>query len=101
MNYTKGEWKVEQGNGLELQEGLTHLFQIRAGETKEIIADIITDGNWQETDDNANANLISAAPDMYEALKDLLSWANIKDGSASVQLRDKCIKALSKAEGKQ
>lgn len=49
----------------------------------------------------ANANLIAAAPDMLEALKNLLN--EIEEAVPSVDLWSKtaAIKAIAKAEGKQ
>ena len=70
------------------------------------------EANWfidcgMEEDSEANANLIAAAPDMYEALKsfsDALVEANLEcrclefiDIDKSYQL---CYKALHKADGK-
>lgn len=44
-----------------------------------------------------NANLISAAPQLLDALKDLVAWCNIKDGSPDQHLRDKALAAIKKA----
>jgi len=54
----------------------------------------------------ANAHLISAAPDMYEALKEALSWLNKYGEHAPItfggegELANKICQALAKAEGK-
>jgi len=45
----------------------------------------------------ANAKIIAAAPDLLEALKDMIEWANIKDGSPSQYLRDAAQLAIKKA----
>jgi len=91
MNYTKGEWKIE------------HEFTVMAG--NRCVASCggySTNFDVEKTrnENIANAQLISAAPDMYEILQD------IRDGVVNNQERighdrfDKLIKALSKADGK-
>ena len=94
MNYTKGQWKAElQGNLLQ--------WQIKTD--KENIAatnqTIVTDEDVEEIE--ANAQLIAAAPDMYEALKYML---NIFDrgvmGNIGRQVCDDAVQAINKAEGK-
>jgi len=42
---------------------------------------------------------MASAPELLEALKDLVLWANIKDESPSQHLRDKALQAIIKAEG--
>jgi len=54
-----------------------------------------------EANQNANANLIAAAPDMYEALRDLLAWANIGEQSRDRNLADAARMALAKARGEK
>lgn len=44
--------------------------------------------------------LIASAPELLESLKDLVLWANIKDGSAFQNLRDNALKVIAKAEKK-
>jgi hypothetical protein len=47
----------------------------------------------------ANAKLISAAPELLEALENLVAWGNIKDGSPDQYLRDAALAAINKAKG--
>lgn len=87
MNYTKGEWN------LELRPA-NNVHRIRTD--REIIADVF----GTNAEDKANAHLIVAAPDMYEALKWLCEDINNKEAIVSrVSTRTKIINALSKAEG--
>lgn len=92
MNYTKGEWKV---------------YKVAA-------AYLVNTGNMVNVADcrlEANANLIAAAPDMYEALKKIELF--LQDPDVKVMAKglpnqigleitfEKCQQALAKAEGKE
>ena len=64
---------------------------------------IVNDGEMAVDVNKADlAQLLSAAPELLVALKDLLHWAAIpSDGSKNaVMLRDQAIAAIAKAEGK-
>jgi len=101
MNYTKGEWEALPWN-------VGHGFNVFAQNT--FIAKVPLDTaphTMNETRDNAN--LIAAAPDMYETLKTIQKWLlddeQIIEGSQLynqmfVKANNLTIKALSKAEGK-
>ncbi len=54
--YTKGKWKVTDNNNLEVEAEEQEICRL-----------------YQNDEDKANALLISAAPDCYEALKALCS----------------------------
>ena len=88
MNYTKGNWKLQHQ---EILSGNKNIATVSM--------------NQNEFKDNAN--LISASPDMYEALKVAL-W-DIENGEVEAQWQGKprlierlsiYKKALAKAEGK-
>lgn len=64
MNYTKGEWKAH-GIVIVDKDG----FEIATVQTKHA-----------EGEAKANTNLISAAPEMYEALKQIVTRIESKDG---------------------
>ena len=87
MRYTQGQW---------IKAGLL----VTAG--KIVIADCRQTDNLNEMD--SNANLIAAAPDLYEALDELFSafeqWTGSYTGTSLEPLRKKVSKALAKAEGK-
>ena len=87
MNYTKGEWKAWD---------------------KYIVCDGVT---LAKVESLANANLIAAAPDMYEALKTygsalMFLEGNFKERFSYTELESlnqayrKGFEALAKAEGK-
>lgn len=70
MNYTKGEWKYTE----ELKANCSMISN-----GNEIICGLFNPVSGYEDDlirMRANAHLISAAPDMYEALKECESWLN-------------------------
>ena len=81
--HTAGEWHTKEGQ----------IYPLTTGRTLALIP--YFDSN--NTEHEANAKLIAAAPELLEALKELLTWANIKDGSGSQYLRDKCQQAINKA----
>ncbi len=96
MNYTKGEW--------------TNVAKGIIDQLDRTIA-ILIDGSYEEK--RANANLIAAAPDMYEALKAMLEGSEIAPLRPDEPIRvwerampsEEAIlmgfKALAKAKGKE
>lgn len=109
MERTNGTWKVYEDHMVGIQDIVA---EDGMGFFTVPIAHIVTNN----CEHDANANLIAAAPDMYEALKDLLSAYeystkgkrsfNMLDAESKAIYRmceDACIKtehALAKAEGK-
>jgi hypothetical protein len=61
-----------------------------------LIADVF--GESRETR-KANAQLFAASAEMYQALSDLLAWANISEGSRHYHLAESAKAALAKARG--
>jgi len=87
-NYTKGEWKI--------LEASNKTFFIRNDQGLQVCEYIKT---------REDANLLSAAPDMYKALKLLIERFNEMDKKYSYPMsldlpRVWAEKALAKAEGK-
>jgi len=99
MNYTKGEWKAEHiGN-----EGK---YVIHTGDLSLPFAytfpNRYRNPQVPSEEAEANANLIAPAPDLYEALKELME-ALEQFGSPSNEIRvayNLAKPALAKAEGK-
>jgi len=60
MNYTKGEWVAEQDTA--------NSIRIFSQDSEQIASVMDYDGNDITEEMEANAHLIAAAPDMYEAL---------------------------------
>ena len=83
MNYTKGEWEINRLGKI----GMPHTYQIFCDGYK--VAGAIFN--------KANANLIAAAPDMYEALKSVLPLITTEWNGP---LQERARQALAKAEGK-
>ena len=95
MNYSKGKWKVI---------GSFITAPIKDDESKEEYEiEICKLTQYRDDIENkANANLIAAAPDMYEALKEikkLCAGAAYKQ-EVERQIIGKCFLALHKAEGR-
>lgn len=91
MSYTKGEWTLNIGD-----DGAV-IYEPDIGTIAEIPIDIM---GWE-----ANAHLIAAAPDMYEALKSVRDCFNalIEQGRMALIFRspEKLVnQALAKAESK-
>lgn len=88
-NYTKGEWKVEE------HRGETNI----ATEFQNIAKMCFDDSHTLK----ANAHLIAAAPDMYEALKEIkhiVTEAAYRQDTKQQIIAGKCYLALAKAEEK-
>jgi len=83
LNYTKGEWRIEHYPD----------SQIKIHSGFESICGLTYDGKVAD-EVEANAHLIAAAPDMYEALKD------VQAGIDHWTLRKRIDLALARAEGK-
>jgi len=85
MNYTKGEWKVK-GNYIVLAGSGAKVAQVTV--------------DWPDYEIAYHANLIAAAPAMYEALKAIIEECpdpQLPYGKAVVRI---ATEALAKAEGK-
>ena len=94
MEYTKGEWGMYQ---YETELGTE--VKIYSVDNSEDIAYVGRVG-FRQAEIQANANLIAASPDMYEALKEArrnIDFTGYVQVSTIVNFIDR---ALAKAEGK-
>lgn len=89
MTHTKGKWEVFTG---------AHLTYIVCKNTS--IAIMCTDNKKSSDACKDNARLISAAPDLLEALKGMLDWARrVKEQNPGMEVLNACT-AIKKAEVK-
>ena len=93
--FTKGPWKAKYDSQLQA------LIEIYNTEDRIMVAVLPDRGTIEAMSEiEANANLIAAAPDMYEALETIERVAGIgmmEDDPARVKARD----ALRKARGEE
>lgn len=87
--FTRGEWYIEDWQGVT---NVDHEYSIIAG-TGEYIAHI---ENCNLEEQEANANLIRTAPEMYECVCDALTDLDMPDG-----MRNHFKTVLKKARGEE
>ena len=101
MEYTKGKWEI-----LPVQyvnEDIGHFYitgtPVSGWGHNRTIADV---GCWKDRPNPlADAHLIAAAPNLYEALNDIIKAASFCHADAGLTIWiDKAKEALAKAEGK-
>jgi hypothetical protein len=99
--HTKGPWHIGQGNGegsIFCESGRTRLES--GGTTLYPICDIAR--GWDEAEDQANAHLIAAAPDLLAAARlaneELLALGAGSSGSPALRA---LWEAIAKTEGAQ
>ena len=98
MNYTKGEWKASKSF-----ENQTHIIFDVNPRRIDMLASIKWGSNIKQEEQLGNGYLISAAPEMYEALKTcriLFETYNKVLPSPNYEILDYIDKVLHKAEGK-
>lgn len=110
MNYTKGKWE-NAGYSPYTYTGINIISGNDALDPKidiAIVAEYPKAENSMEQKSNGqgNANLIAAAPDMYEALKamiDLIGDGDLPDNGelSGAAISDMAISAIAKAEGRE
>ena len=105
MEYTRGEWN--KLGWLIVGKNEVLIADCRPKNPVSFFDSYTTSRNTPNGEITANANLIAAAPDLYEALKDMLNIfdralpPNSMLHSIGRVTCDLAIKALSKAEGLQ
>lgn len=88
--HTQGEWKYHKKQSSFQGHELKSRYIVKG---RTVIAEM---GGGEEAIVDANANLICAAPDMYQALKKIASCEKRADGDVV----DIARKAIAKAEGR-
>ena len=99
--FTKGPWVV-CGDGYRIKPIQRDQYFRPLADIGPVIEWNEEDGNWRDSDDKqakANAHLIAAAPDMYEALIKLSCLGNGDELGNSIGNRI-AQDAIAKAEGK-
>lgn len=105
MDYTKGEWKVYKFDDIQR---IDVVAEDKMNFYNGIVANIVGEKSLSYDERKVNAHLISAAPDMYEALKLLKDPQNQVEvtplGYAIFRLSkekvEQIARAIEKAEGK-
>jgi hypothetical protein len=87
MEYTKGEWKVFHYGDVGQKPSAISVIT----DDEKLLCKLGIQKEWE-----ANAHLIAAAPELYEALKAAIRIIEVEHIVVPV----KCIEALAKAEGK-
>ena len=89
MEYTKGEWKLVQPASRQIEVlGYTGM-----------IATLRLNSLMTPQEMQANAQLIASAPDLYEALIELVAWYKARGFDRELPEYRNAEKALTKAEG--
>ena len=95
MSHTKGPWIVDGDNG-------EYISPIDGGDIIAIAHILPIDDNWDDwsrgEQTKANALLISAAPDLLEALEQLLEYGSMTGPDWPI---DQAREAIDKARGNQ
>ena len=94
--HTPGPWKTVARNYPIADTGdYDGCWEVLTGDPKKPIVQI-----WGDSDeDEANARLIAAAPDLLEALKDTLQLLEVYCGDFEEGTRKQARAAIAKAEG--
>ena len=91
MSYTKGPWNVSTN-----QDEMSVVCELH---TSGLAHFLITKTDVELGDIFDDANLIAAAPDLYEALNSIIE--NTLPEIISVKTYSQCVAALKKARGEQ
>lgn len=97
--FTSGPWRIEYDASLsphiviDTPSGTPEAATIQTCDYDDGLGERLTVTDWE------NAHLISAAPDMYEAIKQMLTWFDDDDVFMDSHEVEFARRALSKANG--
>jgi len=92
--FTPGPWRIHN-NGADTAGEVAVVYCTSAGYANICGA---RDREWSESANDANAHLIAAAPDLYEALENLIAWIDPNENYDEPQT-NAAYAALAKARG--
>lgn len=101
MSHTKGPWRIEDGRSIvgDWEDGETvQVCAMNRTHWSEGSCDWQAKNDRMATEAPANACLISAAPELLEALKRLLPLAQATAGAHSQANYDRCLPSIKAAE---
>jgi hypothetical protein len=102
MNYTKGPWVVDYRGSVGHIKSVPEGSKPGVTPTPTVCRYDSMAISMSEDEKKDNANLISAAPDLYEALNLVLHWWRHGDeGDMPISIEVACDKAILKAEGRE
>lgn len=96
--HTPGPWHMGAGNGEGSIFADNGRMRFENGTTLYPIASV--NQGWEVDEDEANACLIAAAPELFSALKEIISQIDQGGSSGKVFARDACIAAARAAIAK-
>jgi len=98
-NFTKGEWTIQSlPHDYDFRKGYAYCIRDKRNCALAEVGHIDAIFDGEETE--ANASLIAAAPDMYEALQEAAMYHPTKGYEAWLKIQVKINQALAKAENK-
>lgn len=97
MNYTPGPWRAELDACTGCGQIVSNLSDSYFGQIIAIIRDANSDCELLTYERKANAYLIATAPELLEALEDIVDWISVHDKATEKYNRAKA--AINKAKG--
>jgi hypothetical protein len=97
MSHTPGPWFAHDFSGLNEGDVEASDFSVSCTTPDHITVAIVGKGLRNKKDEwEANARLIAAAPELLEALEELMGWQSLASSEAKRKARDAIAKARDK-----